>query len=424
MESAPSGGLLALIIISIILLACISAVVSAYETAITSITSYKWSNYVKTHNKQKKLTTKIVNHFQKNYSACLITILVANNIVAILVSNILFLALDQSIKNPAISSALNLLISGVLLLMLCEITPKTLARINIIRVLVYFAVVVYFFYILFWPITKLASIIFAKYEKAPPVSRRDVYFFIDEIEQNGLFTKEDGQLIKRTLIFDQVLVDQIMIKWNRVVYCYEGDPVKTIKEKFLHGQFSRMPVLDQTSNEVVGFIHLKDLFSSLEKSNEPFVLQELLYPAVLVSNTTPIKQALRQMRLHRAHLAVVQDKHHHTIGIVSMEDIIEELVREIYDEHDEVEAVQTLDNNTWLVLPNVKAAFFFNKWIKRDLVKSKNMTIQRYLASFENDGLNTQNKLETPWFIAEAIVDSENPEQIRYEIRKKSDVVD
>ncbi|BFO94965.1 hypothetical protein MPTA7750_1750 [Mycoplasmoides pneumoniae] len=119
MESAPSGGLLALIIISIILLACISAVVSAYETAITSITSYKWSNYVKTHNKQKKLTTKIVNHFQKNYSACLITILVANNIVAILVSNILFLALDQSIKNPAISSALNLLISGVLLLMLC-----------------------------------------------------------------------------------------------------------------------------------------------------------------------------------------------------------------------------------------------------------------------------------------------------------------
>ncbi len=145
MDSAPSGLTLTVIILSIILLAFISTVVSAYETAITSLTPYRWKNYIKTNNKQDKLSTKIINHFQNHYSSCLITILITNNIVAIMVSNILFLALEQTIKNELLSSVLNLVVSGVLIVSFCEILPKTLGRINVIRTLVLFAYLVYFF---------------------------------------------------------------------------------------------------------------------------------------------------------------------------------------------------------------------------------------------------------------------------------------
>ncbi|WP_462217402.1 CNNM domain-containing protein [Mycoplasmoides genitalium] len=423
MDSAPSGLTLTVIILSIILLAFISTVVSAYETAITSLTPYRWKNYIKTNNKQDKLSTKIINHFQNHYSSCLITILITNNIVAIMVSNILFLALEQTIKNELLSSVLNLVVSGVLIVSFCEILPKTLGRINVIRTLVLFAYLVYFFYLIFWPITKLTSLILKKYENPLPVSRKDVYYFIDEIEQNGLFSKEDSLLIKKTLIFDQVLVKKVMIKWKKVAYCYLNDSINLIAKQFLQGQFSRMPVVDKTTNKIVGFIHLKDFFTAKEANPKSLDLNQLLYPVVLVQDSTPIKQALRQMRLNRAHLAVVNDKHEKTIGIVSMEDIIEELVGEIYDEHDDIQPIQVLDENVWLVLPNVKAAYFFNKWIKPDLVKSKNITIQHYLASLDNDSFACQNKLDTPLFSVGVIADSEDKTKILYEIRKKSDVI-
>lgn len=130
-----------------------------------------------------------------------------------------------------------------------------------------------------------------------------------------------------------------------MAYCYLNDSINLIAKQFLQGQFSRMPVVDKTTNKIVGFIHLKDFFTAKEANPKSLDLNQLLYPVVLVQDSTPIKQALKQMRLNRAHLAVVNDKHEKTIGIVSMEDIIEELVGEIYDEHDDIQPIQVLDEN-------------------------------------------------------------------------------
>ena len=320
-------GRIAIIIITMIF----SALFSSCETAFSSVNKIRLKNYAAQGNKRAAKALKIANAFED----ALTTVLVGNNIVNITmasVATVLFTSLLGS-KGVGISTV----VITVLVLIFGEVLPKSYAKENAEKLSLLFAAPLSALIFIFKPIVLffnlLASVL--KSDKTEPtVTEDELKYIIDEIEEQGVLEEQESDLVKSALEFDEITVNEILIPRIKVVGVEKNASIEEIKNLFIEEMYSRIPVYEKSLDNIIGMITNKRFFKMLSQGSDD--ISEIIQDVAHFSDLKLISEALRDMQRLKTHLAVVLDQYGGTKGIITLEDIIEELVGEIYDENDEI----------------------------------------------------------------------------------------
>ena len=174
----------------------------------------------------------------------------------------------------------------------------------------------------------------AKAEELPSITEDELRTMIDEVENEGVINKNESDLIRSAIEFNETVAEDIYTPRIDVVGIEEFENLDSIKEKFIISGYSRLPVFQGDMDNIIGVLHEKDFYQALNRKEKE--IKKLIAKTIFITPNKKISELLKELQLSKAHMAVVIDEYGGTEGIVTMEDIIEELVGEIWDEHDEV----------------------------------------------------------------------------------------
>jgi CBS domain containing-hemolysin-like protein len=344
-----------ILIIVVLLCFIFSGYFSATETAFTTLNKIRIKTKADDGNKRAKLILKLSD----NYDKLLTTILIGNNIVNILASSIAtLLFLNWVSGNESLASILSTVVTTVIVLIFGEVTPKSLAKefpetfasfsAPIINVLMYILTPLNFVFSL-WK--KLLGHIF-KNKEDTTITDDELITMVEEAEHEGGINAQESDLIKSAIEFNDLEVKDILIPRVDVVAVEETASAEEVDALFSETRYSRLPVYKDTIDNIVGILHEKDFIN--QKDDEAFNLANIVKPAVFVVATTKISVVLQTLQKTKSHMAVVSGEFGDTVGIITMEDILEELVGEIWDEHDEVLTdITEIGENVYKVLGSV-----------------------------------------------------------------------
>ena len=320
-------------IVLVIIMMVFSALFSSTETAYSSVNKLRLKNYEAQGNKKASKALRLANKFDEVLTA----VLIGNNIVNIAtssVSTLLFVSIFGS-NGAAISTA----VITVLVLIFGEVLPKSYAKKNSEKLAMLFAsplsMLVTVLKPFVWILNKISSLL-SSGEEAPSVTEDELKYMIDEIEEQGVIEEQESELVKSALEFDEISVDEILIPRVKVVGVEIGAEIDEIKEIFTTEMYSRLPVYEKSLDDIVGIITNKAFFKMLTEGKHD--ITSIIQKVPHIADVKLISEAMRDMQRSKVHLAVVVDQYCGTKGIVTLEDIIEELVGEIYDEDDEIVA--------------------------------------------------------------------------------------
>lgn len=318
-------------VVLVIAMMVFSALFSSTETAFSSVNKLRLKNYESQGDKRAAKALKLANRFDDVLTA----VLIGNNIVNIAtssVSTVLFVSIFGS-KGVGISTA----VITVLVLIFCEVLPKSYAKKNAEKMALSFAgplsVLVTVLKPAVFLFNKLSSLV-SKGDDAPSVTEDELKYMIDEIEEQGVIEEQESELVKSALEFDEITVNEILIPRVKVVGVEKSATIDEIKEIFTNEMYSRLPVYEKSLDDIVGIITNKAFFKMLVDGGNDIsaIIQEVPH----IADSKLISEAMKYMQRSKVHLAVVTDQYGGTKGIITLEDIIEELVGEIYDEDDEI----------------------------------------------------------------------------------------
>ena len=319
-------------ILFILVMLVFSALFSSAETAFSSVNKLRLKNYEAQGSKKAATALKLANRFDEVLTA----VLIGNNIVNIATSSVSTLVFVSIVgSNGALVSTI---VTTVLVLIFGEVLPKSYAKRNAEKLALMFAAPLSFIVVLFKPLVflfnKLSALVSHGDEDAPSVTEDELKYMIDEIEEQGVIEAQESELVKSALEFDEISVNEILIPRVKVVGVELSSTIDEIKALFSSEMYSRLPVYEKSLDDIVGIITNKAFFKMLVEGGDDIrsIIQEVPH----IADTKLISEAMRDMQRSKVHLAVVTDQYGGTKGIVTLEDIIEELVGEIYDEDDEI----------------------------------------------------------------------------------------
>lgn len=338
------------LLIAYIILIVMSAFFSATETAYTAVNRVRLRTYAAAGNRKAQNALKMVEKHDKLLS----TMLVGNNIVNITLTTIGTIFYARIIlNNENLSVVISTISTTLLVLLFGEITPKSLASekpeamcmaLNPIVTAVYYFLVPLNAIFVLWK--KLLTKVF-KLERGASVTEDELKTYVDTAESGGEIDEHERKLIRSAIEFDDLDVYDIMTPRVNVIAINETESLEEVSSKFRDNEFSRLPVYSESIDSIIGIVHEKDLFLN---ARGEFNLKSILQPSICLSKNMKISAALRVLQKAKVHMAVVVDEYGGTSGIVTMEDIIEELVGEIWDEHDEEEVlIRRADDDTFIV---------------------------------------------------------------------------
>lgn len=319
----------------IALLLLMSALFSASETAFSTAKEARIRTYAQDGNKRAKVAIKI----SENYDKALTTVLIGNNIVNLTASSITTAFVIRVFKGDAYV-ALGTAVITVLVLIFGEIMPKNVAKEYPERFCLFISYPLWGLMVLFTPLVwllvklkNLVILIFGGKNDQPSMTEEELKLMIDEIEDEGVFDESESDLVKSAIEFSDISVSEILIPRVNIAAVEIDDDIESIKEKFISSHFSRLPVYEKTIDSIVGIIHEKYFFDMYLHGGKN--ISEIMQKPLYIFGLTAISDIMKEMQRSKSHMAIVVDQYGGTQGIVTMEDIIEELVGEIYDETDE-----------------------------------------------------------------------------------------
>lgn len=335
----------------IAMLACVigSAYFSATETAFSSLNKTRIKTLAEDGHKRAKLVLKLSNDYDRLIS----TILIGNNIVNILAASLGTLMFVKLLGED-IGATVSTVVVTVVVLIFGEISPKSIAKdfpekfamfsAPIIQFLIWILTPLNF---LFWLWKKFLSL-FLKKKDDEKLSQAELLMFVEEVQEGGSIDTNEGHLLRNAIEFGDLKAEDILT--HRVDL--EALPVdatpEEVAEKFENSKFSRLPVYEEDIDHIVGILHLKDFYGINGITTQP--ISEIMTPPLFIHRTEKISDLLKQLQTTKSHMAVVVDEYGGTLGIVTMEDILEELVGDIWDEHDDVlEDVRNIGYDTYRV---------------------------------------------------------------------------
>lgn len=318
-------------VIIIIILIIMSAIFSGSEMAFSCVNKIRLKNYASQGNKRAEKALKIANKFDD----ALTTILIGNNIVNILSTSISTVLFTQILGSGGVGVAT--VVMTVLVLIFGEITPKSYAKSHAESVTLFMAEPLWILIKLMTPVVFLFKILqnaMKPKNEQPTVTEDELKYMIEEIEEQGVLEEQESDLVRSALEFDEITVDEILIPRVNVVAIERNEDFNKIKELFLTEMYSRLPVYEKNVDNIIGVITNKSFFRLMDENKED--ITEIIQDIIHLSDLKLISEALKEMQKNKTHMAVVLDQYGGTKGIITMEDIIEELVGEIYDENDEI----------------------------------------------------------------------------------------
>ncbi len=344
------------IIIAMAVLLLFSAYFSATETAFSSLnrTRIKMISENKEHKDYRR--ARLVMKLSDKYDKLLSAILIGNNIVNIALSSICTMYfINLMTGNQSIATTVSTVVTTVVVLIFGEITPKTLAKdapekfamfsAPIISVLM---VVITPFSAFFGGIKFLMSKIF-KVDDDRKMTQDELLTIVDEAEQDGGIDEEESKLLRSAIEFtDREALDILTPRTALTAVSVElsNDEIEKV---FRTTGYSRLPVYSESIDNIIGIIHHKDFYTSIKGTDKS--VTDMMKKPVLIPMTLKISDILSLLQKQKSHVAVVLDEYGGTMGIVTMEDILEELVGEIWDEHDEiVEDFVKISGDTYSIL--------------------------------------------------------------------------
>ncbi|MGI6262733.1 MAG: HlyC/CorC family transporter [Succiniclasticum sp.] len=327
------AALTAYIAVLLALLIC-SAFFSSAETALTSVNKIRLKNMARKGDARAKLCLKLL----ENFDSVLSTILVGNNIVNIAAASIATVVFIQFLGSKGVT--VSTIVTTVVILIFGEISPKSLAKEFPEKVLLFSCRILFVLTRLFTPVNfffrqlkKALSRSIAGKKAAPAITEAELKVMVDEVASEGSINRDESDLIKSAIEFNDVRVKEILTPRVDMIACNITDSNAEIYRLFSSNSFSRLPVYDLEENNLIGLIHSKDFFSAYMKDPK-FKLKKILKPIGYVHRSTKVSVVLKNMQRNKLQMAAVIDSYGSVAGIVTIEDIIEELVGEIWDEHD------------------------------------------------------------------------------------------
>ena len=331
-----------LLYVLLVVLIAMSAFFSSTETAFSSISKIRLKRYEEQGDPRAKTASFIADHFDDTLSA----ILIGNNIVNIASASI-GTVLFTDMVGPELGPGVSTLVMTVVVLIFGEILPKTFAKENpdrmalrAARILAFLMKVlkplVWFFVLLKTAMMKCVG----SHNNLPSVTEEELKYIIEEIEDEGILEQHESELIQSALDFNDITVSEILTPRVDVIGVNRTATIEEVKDLFLTERFSRMPVYDKTIDNIVGVVSSKDFFSAYIRDNH-FSLEDITQDIMFVPPKKLIGELLKDFQHSKDQMAVVIDQYGGTLGIITLEDILEELVGEIWDEDEETESEYT-----------------------------------------------------------------------------------
>ena len=335
------------LLIAIVVLLLLSGFFSSMETAYSCSNKLKLKTMSANGNKRAGKTLALA----EKYDSLLSTILVGNNIVNITTSTLSGILFGFLIANQATSATVSTVITTIAVLIVGEITPKMIANVYPEKFAMAGYPVLMFFKVLLYPI----NIIFSGYKwllakmfklkNDSIVTEDEIMTMVEEAQVGGTLKQDETKLIRSVIEFDDLEVVDILIPRVNITAIELGTPLDKIKDIFDDEGYSRIPVYKGSIDTIVGILHEKDFFQAYLKGKKD--ISSFLQSVVYTTEHIKISVLLKQLQKKKAHMAIVLDEYGGTSGIVTLEDILEELVGEIWDEHDEeVTWCRPVDENT------------------------------------------------------------------------------
>ncbi|MGQ9855155.1 MAG: hemolysin family protein [Fervidobacterium sp.] len=345
-------------VFAIAILIFLSGFFSASETAMTSVSRHRLRMLAKSKQEEEEETE--VHFFNK----LLTTLLISNNLVNILASTLAAMMFSKLITSGSVSALVSTVVMTFLLLVFGEITPKIIARQNSEKLFDFSIKVIIFLSKIFAPVITLfirISNAFVRVlggqsvQEAPFITMDDIASYLEMGREEGTITHEEGLMIERTIEMDETLVKEIMIPRIDVVAVEESQSLKEFIELIVEEEYSRFPVYRETIDNIVGVCYAKDVLSFIAQRGMEIIdkvsVKELMRPPLFVPELMPVSELLKEFKTKKVHMAIVVDEYGGTSGIVTMEDILEEIFGEIMDEYDDHESsgIKRIDDNSYLV---------------------------------------------------------------------------
>ncbi len=355
------------VVLIIILILC-SAYFSATETALSSVNKIRLKHMADNGSRAAQRTLGILDRYDK----ALTTILIGNNIVNIACSSIATI-LAISLVGEKYGSLVSTIATTIIVLIFGEVMPKSIAKDFAEPVAMFSSGIISFLMVIFTPFSAFFILLKKGVSKllntsgTVSMTEEELKVMIDEIEDEGVLEQQESNLVRSALEFDEITVDEIITPRVRITAVEIGEEIGAVRQKFLQEEYSRMPVYERTLDNIIGIITEKEFFKQYEKGTD-FTIRSIMQETLYLPQMQKLSEVFRTMQKQKCHMSVVLDQHGGTLGIVTMEDILEELVGEIWDESDEVKSpVTVVGTNTFEVYGDVSLNSLRRFFTARDI---------------------------------------------------------
>ena len=318
-------------------------------------------------NKKAALALKLSD----DYDSLISTILIGNNIVNILASAMGTLLFTKFVfgdhpNGEDLGATVSTAVLTVVVLIFGEISPKTMAKNSPESFVLFSAPIINLFKIILSPINfifngwqKLLSKIFKKADDQG-MTEEELISIIEEAEEDGDIDKEESDLIKSAIEFGDLEVGDIFTPRIDITALPVSATKEEVAKVFTESGYSRLPVYEESIDNIVGILYYKDFYTTAYKASVP--LHEIIKPVIYVAITQPVNELMKELQEKQLHMAVVTDEFGSTAGIVTLEDILEEIVGEIWDEHDEIiEEIKKVGDEEYIVSGRANIENFFSE---------------------------------------------------------------
>jgi CBS domain containing-hemolysin-like protein len=329
-----------------------AALFAFLETSFTALRLFKLKELESSMTKYKVL----FRSWEQNPQRILITILIANNLAHVMAS--VFIAEIMQTLLGGYGLAFGIATATIMILIFGEVIPKSFAKSHHERVFGASLSVINLLFRILHPLVtvllKLASFFSHRFgvrllDKAEDVSEKEIEFLIDYSDEKGLMESEKTEMLQNIFDLGQTLVNKVMVPRADIVLLDASSKLEDVLKVFSDHRYSRLPLYEGKEENIIGFLYHKDLFDLVHKKQKK-PLKELIRPVLFVPETKKCNQLLSEFLKKRMHMAIVIDEYGTIVGLVTLEDILEEIVGEIRDEHEKIRTeIVSLEDGGWLV---------------------------------------------------------------------------
>lgn len=341
-------------LIILVILLIFSGLFSSAETSLTTVNIYKMKALAEEGSRRAKMVLKLM----ENPGKVLSTILIGNNIVNITASSLMTIVVTKLFGSPAVGIATGVL--TILVLIFGEITPKNLATIYSESFALFYAMPIKVLSVVLtpviWLLDKLCNFIYWILRVDPngmnkQMTESELRTIVNVSHEDGVIEGEEKEMITNVVDFGDSIAKDIMIPRADITMAPVDASYEEILDYFMEEQYSRLPIYEENKENIIGILHMKDLFFYQNRTEEAFSIREVMREPYYTYEYQKTSGILEELRKNSVSITIVLDEYGTAAGMITLEDLLEEIVGEIRDEYDdyEEEIIKQIDENQYEV---------------------------------------------------------------------------